>query len=48
MEGGDLVLNVIKDRAREFSFKPNFEAVEIVRGAFGMTASAMGAALHFS
>jgi len=45
MQAGDLVLNVIKDRARELSFKPNFEAVEIVKGDFGETASAMGAAL---
>jgi glucokinase len=45
MEAGDLVLDVIRERARELSFKPNFDSVEIVKGDFGQEASAIGAAL---
>lgn len=45
MEGKHMVLNGITQRARELSFAPSFEAVEIVEGELGQEAGAIGAAL---
>ena len=45
MQAGDLVLEGIKNRAREFSFSPNFRSTEIVPGKLGDQAAAIGAAM---
>jgi glucokinase len=45
MQAGDLVLEGIKNRAREFSFSPNFRSTEIVQGKLGDKAAAIGAAM---
>ena len=45
MQAGDLVLEGIKNRAREFSFSPNFRSTEIVQGKLGDQAAAVGAAM---
>lgn len=45
MQAGDLVLEGIKARAREFSFSPNFRSTEIVQGKLGDQAAAIGAAM---
>ena len=45
MQAGDLVLQGIKSRAREFSFAPNFNSTEIVQGKLGIYAAAAGAAI---
>ncbi len=45
MQAGDLVLESIKARAREFSFSPNFRSTEIVQGKLGDQAAAIGAAM---
>lgn len=45
MKAGDLVLEGIKNRAREFSFSPNFRSTEIVQGKLGDKAAAIGAAM---
>ena len=45
MQAKHLVLNGIVQRARELSFKPAFDCVEIVEGELGEQAAAIGAAL---
>ncbi len=45
MQADDIVLNKIKERAQELSFKPSFNSVEIVKGGLGKNASAIGVAL---
>ncbi len=45
MQAGDLVLEAIKARAKEFSFSPNFRSTEIVQGKLGEKAAAIGAAM---
>lgn len=45
MEGKHMVLNGIVQRARELSFAPSFDSVEIVEGELGADAGAIGAAL---
>jgi glucokinase len=45
MQAGELVLEGIKNRAREFSFSPNFRSTEIVQGKLGDQAAAIGAAM---
>lgn len=45
MQAEGLVLDSIINRARELSFKPSFEAVEIAEGELGENAAAIGAAL---
>lgn len=45
MQAKHLVLNAILQRAKELSFGPGFEAVEIVEGELGDKAAATGAAL---
>lgn len=45
MQAGQLVLDSIISRAREFSFTPAFKTTEIVRGELGDDAAAIGAAL---
>ncbi len=45
MQAGNLVLDSIIRRARELSFAPSFETVEIVTGKLGENASAIGAAV---
>jgi glucokinase len=45
MKAGNLVLGAIIQRARELSFAPSFDAVEIVGGQLGDNASAIGVAL---
>ncbi len=45
MQAENLVLDAIINRARELSFKPSFDAVEIVEGELGENAAAIGAAL---
>ena len=45
MQAGNLVLEGIKNRAREFSFSPNYNSTEIVQGKLGDQAAAIGVAL---
>lgn len=45
MEAGHLVLDAITARAKELSFAPSFETVEIVEAELGENASAIGVAL---
>ena len=45
MQAGNLVLEGIKNRAREFSFSPNYNSTEIVQGKLGGQAAAIGVAL---
>lgn len=45
MQADDLVLDAILKRARELSFRPSFETVDIVKGELGENASAIGVAL---
>lgn len=45
MQAGELVLEGIKTRAREFSFSPNYNSTEIVQGKLGSQAAAIGAAM---
>ena len=45
MQAGNLVLEGIKNRAREFSFSPNFNSTEIVQGKLGDQAAAVGVAM---
>lgn len=45
MQGEHTVLDAIIERARVLSFKPSFEATEIVAGALGKSAASVGAAL---
>lgn len=45
MQAGDLVLESIKTRAKEFSFSPNYNSTEIVQGELGDKAAAIGAAM---
>lgn len=45
MEAGHLVLDAITARAKELSFSPSFETVEIVEAELGENASAIGVAL---
>lgn len=45
MQAGQVVLDAIVSRAREFSFTPAFKGTEIVRGELGGDAAAIGAAL---
>ena len=45
MQAGNVVLDGIIARAKELSFAPSFETTEIVEGALGENAAAVGAAL---
>lgn len=45
MQAGNVVLEPIIERAREFSFSPSFRRTSIVAGELGPLASAIGAAL---
>lgn len=45
MQAGDVVLRGIIGRAKALSFAPSFETTEIVEGALGENAAAVGAAL---
>ncbi len=45
MEAGHIVLDAIIQRAKELSFKPSFESVDIVAGELGENASAIGVAV---
>lgn len=45
MQAENIVLDAIIARAKELSFKPSFETVQIVEGILGENASAIGAAL---
>ena len=45
MQAGNYVLEAIVERARKLSFEPSFRATEIVEGALGDDAPAVGAAL---
>lgn len=45
MQAGNLVLEGIKNRAREFSFSPNYNSTEIVQGKLGDQAAAIGVAM---
>jgi predicted NBD/HSP70 family sugar kinase len=45
MQAGNVVLGGIIERAKELSFAPSFETTEIVEGALGENAAAIGAAL---
>lgn len=45
MQAGNVVLDGIIGRAKELSFAPSFETTEIVEGALGENAAAVGAAL---
>ena len=45
MEAGEIVLDGIIRTAKELSFKPSFESVDIVAGELGENASAIGVAL---
>jgi glucokinase len=45
MRAGDVVLEAIIARAKEISFAPSFESTEILCGALGENAGAIGAAL---
>ena len=45
MQAGHLVLDSIIRRARELSFAPSFETTQILEGALGENATAVGAAL---
>lgn len=45
MQAGEVVLEAIKTRAREFSFSPNFNSTEIMQGKLGDKAAAIGAAM---
>lgn len=45
MLAGDLVLDAIVRRAREFSFAPSFESTTFASGLLGLNAAAIGAAL---
>lgn len=44
-KAGDFVLESIIQRARELSFKPSFETVQIIKGQLGENSCAVGAAL---
>lgn len=45
MQAGHFVLDALTRRARELSFRPSFEAAEIVEGSLGDNAAAVGVAL---
>jgi predicted NBD/HSP70 family sugar kinase len=45
MRAGNVVLDAITERAREFSYTPSFKGTSIVAGDLGQLASAIGAAL---
>jgi len=45
MQAEDIVLEAIIERARQLSFKPSFEATQILAGRLGGSAAAAGAAL---
>lgn len=45
MQAGDLVLEGIKNRAREFSFSPNYNSTVIVQGKLDDQAAAIGVAM---
>lgn len=45
LEAEEVVLEAITERAKELSFAPSFETVEIVRGKLGENAAAIGAAI---
>jgi predicted NBD/HSP70 family sugar kinase len=45
MQAGNVVLGGLIGRAKELSFAPSFETTEIVEGALGENAAAIGAAL---
>ena len=45
MQAGHYVLDALKRRARELSFEPSFESVEIVEGKLGDNAAAAGVAM---
>lgn len=45
MQAGDIVLESMKNRARELSFSSNFNSTEIVQGDLGDLASAIGVAM---
>ncbi|CAN5709068.1 glucokinase [soil metagenome] len=45
IKAGDLILEPIRDRAKELSFGPSFHDAEIVAGELGDAASALGVAL---
>ena len=44
MHAGEIVIEAIRNRAKELSFAPSFETVEIVCGELGENAGAIGAA----
>ncbi len=45
MQAGEIVLDAVIERAKELSFIPSFETVEIVAGELGENSGAIGAAL---
>ena len=45
MQASSVVLNAIRERARELAFGPSFSSTEIVEGALGDAAAAIGIAL---
>ncbi len=45
MQAGEFVLDAVKSRAKEISFKPSFDSTEIVAGELGENAGAIGVAL---
>jgi glucokinase len=45
MRAGNVVLEAIVERAREFSYAPSFRGTSIVAGELGRHAAAIGAAL---
>ena len=45
MRAGNVVLDAVTERAREFSYMPSFEGTSIVGGKLGPLAAAIGAAL---
>jgi predicted NBD/HSP70 family sugar kinase len=45
MQTEHIVIDAIIDKAKEFSFKPSFEATQIVTGELGGKAAATGVAL---